>query len=80
MGVGWVMGNKQLFKVGLSSSKKLLFICFNDSPSKMIKNTLYFILKALFILKIFSRRNSMVNNESQHTYLSISHELKGTRQ
>ena len=42
----------QKLKVGLSSSKKI-FICFNDSPSKMMKNAFYFILKALFVLKIF---------------------------
>ena len=30
---------------------KKFFICFNDSPSKMIKNVFYFILKALFVLK-----------------------------
>ena len=43
------------FKVGLSPSKKnFFFICFNDSPSKMMKNAFYFILKkALFIHKIF---------------------------
>ena len=29
------------------------FICLNDSPSKMMKNALYFVLKALFVLKIF---------------------------
>ena len=28
-------------------------ISFNDSPSKRTKNTFYFILKALFVLKIF---------------------------
>ena len=33
------------------SKKKI--ICFNDSPSKMMKNAFYFILKALFVLKIF---------------------------
>ena len=33
---------------------KIFFsICFNDSPSKMMKNVFYFILKALFVLKIF---------------------------
>ena len=42
------------FKVGFSASKKVFFICFNDSPSKMKKNTFYFILKALFVLKIFN--------------------------
>ena len=39
-------------KVGLLPSKIFFFICFNDSPSKMMKNA-HFILKALFVLKIF---------------------------
>ena len=33
--------------------KKKWFICFNESPLKMMKNAFYFILKALFVLKIF---------------------------
>ena len=33
--------------------KKFFKIFFNDSPSKMMKNSFYFILKALFVLKIF---------------------------
>ena len=33
--------------------KKIPFICFNDSPSKIMKNAFYFILKVLFVLKIF---------------------------
>ena len=42
------------FKVGLSpSKKKFFFICVTESPLKMMKNAFYFILKALFILKIF---------------------------
>ena len=32
--------------------KKFSFICFNESPLKMMKNTFYFNLKALFVLKI----------------------------
>ena len=28
-------------------------ICFNDSPSKMMKDAFYFILKALLVLKVF---------------------------
>ena len=32
---------------------KKIIICFNDSPSKIMKNALYFILKAIFVLKIF---------------------------
>ena len=33
--------------------KKIFFISFNDSPSRMMKNSFYFILKVLFVLKIF---------------------------
>ena len=33
--------------------KKGFLIVFNDSPSKMMKNAFYFILKALFVLKMF---------------------------
>ena len=40
-------------KVGLSPSKKKFFICFNDNPSEMVKNAFDFILKALFVLKIY---------------------------
>ena len=42
-----------MFKIGLSASKKGFLICFNDSPSKMMKNAFYFILKAAFVPKIF---------------------------
>ena len=34
--------------------KKNRFICFNDSPSKIMKNAFYFILKVLFVLKILT--------------------------
>ena len=40
-------------KVGLSASKKSCVIFFIESPLKMMKNAFYFILKALFVLKIF---------------------------
>ena len=33
--------------------KKNWFICFNESPLKMIENAFYFILKALFGFNIF---------------------------
>ena len=33
--------------------KKNIFICFNESALKVIKNAFYSILKALFVLKIF---------------------------
>ena len=40
-------------KVGLSPSKKNGVICLIESPLKMMKNAFYFILKALFALKLF---------------------------
>ena len=43
-----------MIKVGFSTSKKLCFIWFNDSHLKMMKNNFYFILKAFFVLKIFT--------------------------
>ena len=39
-------------KVGLSPSKKSCFICFYESPLKMLKNAFNFIVKALLVLKI----------------------------
>ena len=42
-----------LFKVGLSPSKKNCVIYLIESPLKMMKNGFYFVLKALFVLKIF---------------------------
>ena len=60
-GLGWclceipeVYANYEQLKVGLSSSKNVFFIFFNDSHSKMMKNVFYFILKALFVLKTFN--------------------------
>ena len=43
----------QSLKVGLSPSKKVCVIYFNESPLKMMNNAFYFILRALSVLKIF---------------------------
>ena len=43
----------KMLKIRLSPFKNFLFICFIESPSKMMKNAFYFILKVLFVLKIF---------------------------
>ena len=40
-----------LLKVRFALLEKM-FICFNESPLKMMKNAFYFILKALFVFKI----------------------------
>ena len=41
-------------KVGLLLSKKNCFICFHENPLKMMENAFYFILKAFFVVKIFT--------------------------
>ena len=40
-------------KVGFSPFKTICVIRLIESPLKLIKNAFYFILKALFVLKIF---------------------------
>ena len=49
--------------------KIISFICFNESPSKMIKTVFSFMLKALFVLKIIFvlsfwlyRKNGLIRN------------------
>ena len=42
------------FKVGISTSKKIIFLYFNESPLKMIKNAFYFMLKTFFVLEMFT--------------------------
>ena len=49
------------FKVGLPPFKKC-FICFNKNSLKMMKNVFYFILKALFVLKIFKFLSSLFDH------------------
>ena len=44
----------EILKSASHLPKKIIFIWFNESPLKMMKNAFYFIIKALFILKIFT--------------------------
>ena len=44
---------QEIVKVGLSTPEKTCVICLIESPLEMMKNAFYFILKAIFILKIF---------------------------
>ena len=46
---GW----REKIKSGSDLPKNIFIIGFNESPLKMMKNAFYFILKALFALKIF---------------------------
>ena len=41
-------------KVGLSPSKKICVICLIERPLKMMRNALYFILKALLLSRYLS--------------------------
>ena len=42
------------FKVGISTSKKIIFLYFNESPLKMMKNAFYFMLKTFSVLEMFT--------------------------
>ena len=63
---------KNGLKAGLSPSKKMCVICFIESLLKIIKNAFCFILKALFVLKIFNclswlwscRKSGLIRNIS----------------
>ena len=60
-----------MIKVGPSPSKKNFYVCFNDSPSKMMDNVFYFILKDFFVLKIFNFQiyditSSLTKNYNTH--------------
>ena len=54
-------------KVGLSPLKKNCGICLIESPLKMMKNTFYFILKALFVLKIFNFQSQLFGHAGKTT-------------
>ena len=42
-----------VFKVGLSPSKEVDFICFNESSINMMKKAFNFMLKTVFLFEIF---------------------------
>ena len=43
-----------MFKIGFIASKKIVFINFNQSPLKLMKNAFYFMLITLFVVEIFA--------------------------
>ena len=49
-----LLNEEKEFQVGISRSTKSVLIDFNKSPLKMMKNAFYFMLKALFVLEVFS--------------------------
>ena len=52
-------------KVGLSPSQKNCFICFNESPLKMIKNAFLFHLKNSFCSQLIGHieKNDLIRNK-----------------
>ena len=44
----------EVFKIGLTLSEKVAFICFNERPLKLMKNRFYFMLKSFFFLEKFT--------------------------
>ena len=61
--------HNSLFKVGLLLSIKTYFICFKESPLKMMKNAFYFILKSIFILKILKFLSWLFGNVDKTAWL-----------
>ena len=63
------MCEMNVFKVGLSPSKKICDNCFIETPLKMIKKAFYFILKALFVLKMFEFLSWIFGHVGKTTWL-----------
>ena len=59
------IGPYQLFKAGLLPSEKKCVVCFIESPPEMMKNAFYFILKALFVLKMFKFLSWLFGHEEE---------------
>ena len=65
----WICCKEVLVKVGLSPFEKISVVYFIESPLKMMKNDFYFILKALFILKIFKFLSWLLGHLEKTTWL-----------
>ena len=63
--IGQYIGLSVLW-VGFSPSKKF---CFIESPLKVMGNAFYFILKALFILKIFKFLSRLFGHVGKTAFL-----------
>ena len=63
-------------KSNLHLAKKICFICFNESPIKMLKKCLKFILKALFVLKIFKVLSWLFCHVEKKAWLETKVNLK----
>ena len=57
LGISQLIPDKLVVKMLESDSHlpKNCLICFSENPLKMMTNSFYFILKALYVLKIFKQ-------------------------
>ena len=58
-------------KLDCHPPKKINFICFNESPLKLVKNAFCSILKALFILKTFNVLSWLIGYVEKRAWLEI---------
>ena len=73
--------SQKCLKVWLSPSKNVFFICFNDSPSKMMKNTLFHLKRSfcsqdilIFVLTFcLCRKNGLIRNIQLISKFMTSH-------
>ena len=75
----------RIITVRLSPSQKICFICFTESLSTIMKNAFCFILKVLFVLKMFKflrfwscRKNSLIKETRLIPELMMSQPDKQT--
>ena len=63
-------------KMDIHLPTKIFFVCFDESPLKMMKNAFYFILKSLFVLEIFKFLSWLLGHVEKTTWLERSGYLK----
>ena len=61
----------KVLRFGLSPFQKNCVLCVIESPLKRIKNAFYFILKALFILKIFEFLSRLFGHLEKTAWLEL---------
>ena len=66
----WFWEELRRIKVRLPTSKRrFVLIFFYDIPSKIMKNAFYFILKAIFVLRIFKFFSWLFGHEEKTAWL-----------
>ena len=65
-------------KVGLSAPKKIMLFPSMESSLQMMKNAFYFIVKALFVLKIFKFLSWLFGHVENKGWLERSDEFQNS--